>query len=144
MEWLKKKLNLTWDMAAGHDEEAKAKLKKYFDRKATACSFAVGEMIMTLEPSILDKFQPPWTGPYQIVEKVTDVTYCVATPDQRKKQKSLVWLAGVSVSCKKTHVIQRRDGISFLLSRMERRVLRSCPVSNNSGLSSYVESLKIF
>lgn len=30
VEQLKKKLNLAWDMAAGHDEEAKAKAKSYF------------------------------------------------------------------------------------------------------------------
>lgn len=87
VEKLKKKLNLAWDMETGHDEEAKTKSKSYFDRTATPRTFEVGDMVMTLEPSTVDKFQPQWTDPYQILEKVTDVTYRVSMPDRRKKQK---------------------------------------------------------
>ena len=84
---LKEKLTLAWDMAAGHDEEAKAKSKSYFDRRATTRTFEVGDTVMTLEPSPTDKFQPQWNGPYKIVEKVTEVTYRVFMPDRRKKEK---------------------------------------------------------
>ena len=54
MDKLKEKLTLAWDMAARHDEEAKAKSKSYFDRRATTRTFEVGDMVMTLEPSPTD------------------------------------------------------------------------------------------
>ena len=44
-------------------------------------------MVMTLEPSPTDKFQPQWNSPYKIVEKVAEVTYHVVMPDHRKKEK---------------------------------------------------------
>jgi len=84
---LKEKLTFAWDMAASQDKDAKEKSKQYFDRTATTRSFSVGDRVLALEPSLTDKFQPQWNGPYDVLEKVTDVTYRISTPDRRKKQR---------------------------------------------------------
>ena len=89
MDKLKEKLTLAWDMAARHDEEAKAKSKSYFDRRATTRAFEVGDMVMTLEPSPTDKFQPQWNGPYKIVEKVTIKFSCRIDARKRNFSRSM-------------------------------------------------------
>ena len=40
-----------------------------------------------LTPDGLDKFQAQWSGPYTVEEKVSEVTYRIATPQQRKKSR---------------------------------------------------------
>ena len=84
---LKAKLHTAWEQAAQSDGQAKRKSKGYFDRKAKARTFQMGDQVLVLSPSETDKFHAQWSGPYTVEEVVSDVTYRVSTPDRRKKSR---------------------------------------------------------
>ena len=84
---LKEKLRAAWETANENDARAKQASKDYYDQTATVRQFSVGDQVLVLLPDDLDKFQAQWFGPYTVQERVSDVTYRIATPERRKKSR---------------------------------------------------------
>jgi transposase InsO family protein len=53
--------------------------KGYYDRKAKLRKFAVGDVVYLYNPALkqgqCQKFKKPWTGPYKVVAKLSDLNY---------------------------------------------------------------------
>lgn len=74
--------------------------KQRYDQRHDAISFRKGEFVWLWtpqrKPGLCQKFLPQYTGPYVIVDRLTDLTYVVArltTPSRRSNRTQLVHVA---------------------------------------------------
>jgi len=78
-EELKQKLRATQQVAKAHINEAKTKAKIYADQDANVRTFKVGDKVLlkddTLRRGRSKKLEAPWTGPYRVTKKLSDVNY---------------------------------------------------------------------
>ena len=72
---LKERLEETCKMAKTELQKSKARYKKYYNRKARARSFEVGDEVLILLPTDHNKLIMHWKGPFPIVEKVSRLDY---------------------------------------------------------------------
>lgn len=60
---------------------AQRRQKDAYDKGVRHMVFQAGDLVLRYDPQLklgeANKFQQQWEGPYEIVEQVTDVTYCV-------------------------------------------------------------------
>ncbi|KAL6264195.1 hypothetical protein P5V15_004276 [Pogonomyrmex californicus] len=73
-----KRLRATQKLAKEHIREAKQKAKNYADKNTNTKTFKVGDKVLLHEAvrrERLKKLEAPWIGPYQIIEKTSDVNY---------------------------------------------------------------------
>ena len=68
---------------------AKAKMKAQFDKGASVKKLEPGDMVLVWKPGIHSKMGDSWDGPYQISEKISEVTYKVQVPGKAHKSKIL-------------------------------------------------------
>ena len=87
LDSLRTRLRIAWEHASDLETIAKQRGKQYHDRKAKERVFAPGDKILVFEPGP-HKLDVQWAGPYEVLKKVTDVTYLVSTPDRRKKTRT--------------------------------------------------------
>ena len=69
--------------AANHHKKAKARSKRYYDRRARPQQFKEGEYAYVIKEPRLSKFDPHYIGPYKIVD-VSDLHNVVLSTDNRK------------------------------------------------------------
>ena len=85
IEWVEKVKSNMLDFAiiAGDKTAlAKAKMKSYYDKSAKcATDLEPGSMVLVRTPGLTSKFADSWTGPYEVMRKVTPVTYELLVPD---------------------------------------------------------------
>ena len=67
--------------AAENEGEAERKSKEVYDRKAKERCFTEGDMVLVHTPSISEKLETVWEGPFEVVERVSETTYKLAVPD---------------------------------------------------------------
>jgi hypothetical protein len=67
-----------------HLQRAQEAQSKIYNRSAHVRSFNPGDRVLILVPTVESKFLAKWQGPYEIVEKVSEVNYKVHQPDRRK------------------------------------------------------------
>ena len=87
-----RKLHMTkvFQMVKEHTGKKQLHQKEYFDRnrKGKFQTFDIGELVMFLDPSCrskMGKVHRPWSGPYKVMEKLTDALYKVELgPDKVK------------------------------------------------------------
>jgi len=67
--------------------------KQFYDRKVHGKPFSVGDLIWLYSPAVpsgqAKKLYHPWTGPYEVVKKLSDATYRVVNT-QCKRQRFVV------------------------------------------------------
>lgn len=55
--------------------------KWYYDKNSTLKVFHPGEFLLLLDTTVKrgrsKKLKQPWTGPYKVIEKVSDINYCI-------------------------------------------------------------------
>ena len=55
--------------------------KWYHDKKSALKVFHPGELVLLLDTTVKrgrsTKLKRPWIGPYKVIEKVSDVNYCI-------------------------------------------------------------------
>uniref|UniRef100_K7EXE6 Gypsy retrotransposon integrase-like protein 1 n=1 Tax=Pelodiscus sinensis TaxID=13735 RepID=K7EXE6_PELSI len=51
--------------------------KAWYDRDAVERAFEIGDLVLVLDPVRRNKMQDVWSGPYEVVERVNEVTYDV-------------------------------------------------------------------
>ena len=69
--------------------EAKARMKKSYDKRATLISFKPGDMVLMRIPQLQAKLQDTWDGPFEVLSQVSPVTYVIAVPNRRKRKKTV-------------------------------------------------------
>ena len=47
-------------------------------------------MVLVRTPGLSSKFDDAWAGPYEVLRKVTNVTWEIAVPDSKLKKKRIV------------------------------------------------------
>ena len=73
------------ELAREHLGGAQARMKGYYDRKATYREFAPGDEVLVLLPLQGQPLAARYSGPYVVERRVGDLDYMVATPDRRKR-----------------------------------------------------------
>jgi len=78
---LKQKLSIVHDFVRKHLRLTNTRTKDRYDRVSDLALFAPGEPVWIFQPRVprgrTPKFRRPWTGPYRVMEKLTDVVYRV-------------------------------------------------------------------
>jgi hypothetical protein len=69
-------------------EQAQVEMKSWYDKKAQTRTFEVGEKVLVLLPMPGSVFQASFSGPYEVIKKISDLDYIVRTPDRRKKTQT--------------------------------------------------------
>jgi len=88
IEWinnLKDKLALVWEVAVESESTAKQKMAHRSEETARARSFSPGDQVLVRVVDPGGKLGDRWEGPFEIVNKIADVTYRVAVPNKREK-----------------------------------------------------------
>ena len=83
----KSRLHHAWDFASKHLQIAQEKMKENFDLKTKKRTFEVGQSVLVLLPLPNQQLKASFSGPYQILKKLSETDYVVSTPDRRKKQQ---------------------------------------------------------
>ena len=74
-------------MANEHAAGERKKAKAWYDRNARSRSFEVGQKVLVLLPVHGKGLQAKYYGPYEVMEKIGNVDYLVATHDRRKTRR---------------------------------------------------------
>lgn len=64
---------------------AQCKMKRVFDRRAESREFSVGDRVLALLPIVTSPLQAKFSGPYEVVQQVSELNYIISTPERRKK-----------------------------------------------------------
>ena len=83
----KLKLVRACEIAKKNLRESQFKMKTKFDKKSVERHFDVGDKVLALLPMQGNSLQARYFGPYEIVEKISDVNYVISTPERRKGQQ---------------------------------------------------------
>ena len=67
--------------------QAQQKMKSYYDVKAKTRCFQPGDQVLMLTQLAGQPMSAKYTGPYEILEKISNLTYLVKTHDRRKTQR---------------------------------------------------------
>uniref|UniRef100_A0A8C5PLJ4 ribonuclease H n=1 Tax=Leptobrachium leishanense TaxID=445787 RepID=A0A8C5PLJ4_9ANUR len=70
-----------------HMEQAQEAQRRVYNRGAKMRSFNPGDKVLVLVPTAESKFLAKWQGPYEIVEKKSEVNYKVLQPGRRKTEQ---------------------------------------------------------
>ena len=82
-----KRLEEMSDLVTANLKRAQAKQKQTYDKRVQVQPLEVGDEVLVLNPTRQRKLQLQWTGPYQIVRKVTPVDFEVEMPGRRQERK---------------------------------------------------------
>ena len=65
--------------------QSHSKMNVWYDSKAKSRCFEPGDRVLVLFPVVDNPLQAKYTGPYKVVEKISDTNYLVKTPGRRKE-----------------------------------------------------------
>jgi hypothetical protein len=79
LESLKSSLKLAYDAVAKANRASHRNNKRLYDRKAKVRHFKVDDLVYLYNPSVkpglTKKFSRPWTGPYRITKRLSELNY---------------------------------------------------------------------
>ena len=81
----KSKVHKTWEFASKNLSKSQKLMKSNYDFKTKPRSFEVGHKVLALLPIPGNPLNARFSGPWNIVKKINDTDYVVATPDRKKK-----------------------------------------------------------
>ncbi len=65
--------------------KAQVTMKDQFDRKAVSRHFTEGDQVLVFLPVVGSTLSARFSGPYEVMKKLSDTDYVIRTPDHRKK-----------------------------------------------------------
>ncbi len=83
----REKLHDACDLARKFLKEAQSEMKDRYDRQAVARSFQSGDKMLVLLPNPGSALTARFTGPYNVVRKLSDTDYVICTPERRRKTR---------------------------------------------------------
>lgn len=87
VEEMRQRLTKCWNVAADNLEITRDKTKQRYDLKARYREFRPGQQVLIFLPLQGQPLSAKFSGPYQVLKKISDTTYVVATPDRRRTQR---------------------------------------------------------
>ena len=81
----KDRLSRAGQMAKRNLQESQSKMKGWYHRKVKSRCFEPGDRVLVLFPVVGNPLQAKYSGPYKVVEKISDTNYLVRTPGRRKE-----------------------------------------------------------
>ena len=87
VEEMRQRLLKCWNVAADNLEATREKTKQRYDLKARYREFRPGQKVLVFLPLQGHPLSAKFSGPYQVLKKISDTTYVVATPDRRRAQR---------------------------------------------------------
>ena len=91
-DWLvsvKARMSEMAEVVTDREVQAKAKMKMFYDRSASAKTFSEGDMVLVRRPLLKKKMDCSWEGPFEIEKQVSPVTYALKLPGRSTKAKIL-------------------------------------------------------
>ena len=88
VEWvdqLREKLCVIAEAVKEKEGLAKESMKRQYDKHAVDREFEVGIPVLVRTPDLQGKLADLWDGPYEIIWKISPVTYELAVPHRRSK-----------------------------------------------------------
>ena len=70
-----------------HLAQAQLAQQRIYNRGAQVRSFAPGDRVLVLVPTVESKFLAKWQGPYEVLEKMGVVNYKISQPGRRKPEQ---------------------------------------------------------
>ena len=83
---LRTKLKLMQEIACKREVQAKTIMKRNYDTTSKPRELEIGSSALMRIPDLGGKLSNTWDGPYEVIRKVTPVTYELAVPNKRKKK----------------------------------------------------------
>ena len=81
----RRRLYLAGNLAKERLSASQVKMKGWFDRRTEQRIFTSGDQVLVLFPLLQSPFQAKFSGPYTVVEQLTEQNYLISTPDRRKR-----------------------------------------------------------
>ena len=66
-------------------QESQSKMKVWYDRKEKSRCYEHSDRVLVLFPVVGNPLQAKYSGPYKMVQKISDTNYLVRTPGRRKE-----------------------------------------------------------
>jgi hypothetical protein len=89
LESLNSTLKLAYDSVAKANRASNRNNKRLYDRKAKVRHFKVDDLVYLYNPSVkpglTKKFSKPWTGPYRITKRLTELNYEILGQNNKKQ-----------------------------------------------------------
>ena len=139
------KLKECREFARENLERSQAKMKSWYDRESVCRSFSPGDKCLVFLPIAKGALSAKFFGPYKVLEKVSDLTYRIATPDRGRKQrichinqlKEFIGPYEEEVVVAAAQVEEREDGLSeFVAPRLSNSTILADLPSYLQGASS--------
>ena len=116
------------------EKKVKARMKSQYDKTACVKEFVSGDQVLVWKPGLHAKMGASWSGPYQVAERVSPVTYKVQVPGNARKSKVLHpnLLKKWTTSASRIHrvaIVQEEDDEE-----------ENCPVGLRLGREGFVPS----
>lgn len=84
---MRQRLLRCWQVAAENLSHSQDKSKQRHDLKSRRREFHPGQEVLVLIPMQGNPLAAKFSGHYQVIKKISDTTYVVATPDRRRAQR---------------------------------------------------------
>ena len=116
---IRRALERAYDTARSKLQLSHERQEDYYDRQTRGERFKPGDSVWLWSPAvkkgIAPKFHEPWTGPFKVTKRLSDVTYKMLDVDRKSKKvvhfdrliKATVKLRSQKVSLKKNHQATR-------------------------------------
>lgn len=75
------------EMAKETLKRSQGKMKSHFDKKVVKREFNVGDKVLVLLPTLGGFLSSKFTGPHNILRKLSETNYVVSTPERRRKER---------------------------------------------------------
>lgn len=85
MSKFRERLHKACTMARESLLKAQVAMKNKFDRKTVQQHFKEGDQVLVLLPVVGSALSARFSGPYEVIRKMSDTDYVICTPDHRKK-----------------------------------------------------------
>ena len=87
MSQFRERLHKACSLAKGALAASQSTMKKHYDRSAVARSFCIGDQVLVLLPIPGSALAARFSGPYSVVEKLSDTDNVISTPDRSRKTR---------------------------------------------------------
>jgi hypothetical protein len=88
---LKSKLSAAYKIVRENNRKSHESNKRKYDRKAKVRKFQVNDLVYLFcparKPGVAHKFRKPWSGPFRIVERISDLNY---RTESKKRMQNVV------------------------------------------------------